>query len=576
MKQMTQSGISRGDAKPAEENRMSFTPRAPRLRVNNKLTLLLVVVGSYVRPVTTSPQGSPETSYQRLTTLFTEWRAFERPSLRDGAPDYSAVAMARKHVELKTWQARLTAIDTTGWTTEQQIDWHLVRAEMHGLDFYIRVLKPWQRDPAFYVTVWPDQSDTPDHEGPTNHTVIEVWQYAFPLSPDAEVRLAVELRMIPPLLQQARANLTGNARDLWLSGTGSVKGQIRDLDNLAQKVGAAPQLAAAIRDARQATVDFVGWLEQQAPSKTGPSGIGSADYTWSLRNVHLVPLTYEDEVAILKRELARAHASLRLEEQRNTGRPQIEPVKNEEEYRRRANASVDKLMKFIKDRDVITVKPNMDPALRPKIGSFVPIEQRNFFAIATHLEPNTLYTHFYHWWDLAQMRDEPHSSPIRRGALLYNIWDHRSEGMATAFEEAMMHAGLYDDNPRAREIVWIMLAQRAARGLGALYAQSNEYTMKQAADFQVQWTPRGWMSPTLDLLGFEQQLYLRQPGYGTSYIIGKYLLDDLLRELSEQKGTQFSLREYYDGINRAGMIPVSLIRWQLTGKADQVRSLTSR
>jgi hypothetical protein len=234
MKQMTQSGISRGDAKPAEENRMSFTPRAPRLRVNNKLTLLLVVVGSYVRPVTTSPQGSPETSYQRLTTLFTEWRAFERPSLRDGAPDYSAVAMARKHVELKTWQARLTAIDTTGWTTEQQIDWHLVRAEMHGLDFYIRVLKPWQRDPAFYVTVWPDQSDTPDHEGPTNHTVIEVWQYAFPLSPDAEVRLAVELRMIPPLLQQARANLTGNARDLWLSGTGSVKSDSRSRQSRAE------------------------------------------------------------------------------------------------------------------------------------------------------------------------------------------------------------------------------------------------------------------------------------------------------------------------------------------------------
>ena len=100
--------------------------------------------------------------------------------------------------------------------------------------------------------------------------------------------------------------------------------------------------------------------------------------------------------------------------------------------------------------------------------------------------------------------------------------------------------------------------------------------MKQAADFQVRWTPRGWMSPTLDLLGFEQQLYLRQPGYGTSYIIGKYLLDDLLREMSELKGTQFSLREYYDGINRAGMIPVSLIRWQLTGKADQIRSLTSR
>src|SRR4026209_1866755 len=105
-------------------------------------------------------------------------------------------------------------------------------------------------------------------------------------------------------------------------------------------------------------------------------------------------------------------------------------------------------MKFVKDRDVITVKPNMDPALRAKIGSFVPIEQRNFFAIATHLEPNTLYTHLYHWCALARVPDEPPRSPIRRGALLYNSWDGRSEGMATAFEEAMMHAGLYDDNPR--------------------------------------------------------------------------------------------------------------------------------
>ena len=536
--------------------------------------MLFIAVVATVTPLRSQAQSSPP-SYSALTSLFTEWRAFERPPMRDGAPDYTAATMARKHADLRTWQARLTAIDTTGWTTEQQIDWHLVRAEMNGLDFCIRVLKPWERDPAFYVTVWPEQSDTPDHEGPTNHAVIEVWKYSFPLDATAEARLAAELRVIPPLLQQARMNLTGNARDLWIAGTGSVKNQLRDLDDLAQKAGGTPAVVAAIREARQATVNFVSWLEQRAPSITGPSGIGKADYTWSLRNVHLVPLTWEDEAAILKRELARAHASLRLEEQRNIGRPQIEPVRNEEEYRRRANASVDKLMAFIKDRDVITVKPNMDPALRTKLGSFVPMEQRNFFAIAMHLEPNTLYTHFYHWWDLAQVRDEPHASPIRRGPLLYNIWDGRSEGMATAFEEAMMHAGLYDDNPRAREIQWIMLAQRAARGLGSLYAQSNEFTMKQAADFQVQWTPRGWMSPTLDLLGFEQQLYLRQPGYGTSYIIGKYLLDDLLREMSEQKGTRFSLREYYDEINRAGLIPVSLIRWQLTGKADQIRSMTS-
>ena len=541
-------------------------------RAAHLVVMLFVGTASYGQvPPTIGAQGSSP-SYSALTRLFTEWRAFERPPLRNGAPDYTAASMARKHAELRSWQSRLNAIDTTGWTTEQQIDWHLVRAEMNGLDFYIRVLKPWERDPAFYVTVWTEQSDTPDHEGPTNHAVIELWKYSFPMDAVAQARLANELRTIPPLLRQARLNLAGNARDLWIAGTGSIKNQIRDLEELGRK---APALNDPVLEARQATMEFASWLDAQAPSKTGSSGIGKADYTWSLRNVYLVPLTWEDEVAILKRELARAHASLRLEEQRNIGRPQIEPVRNEEEYQRRANASVDKLMAFIRDRDVITVKPNMDPALRAKLGSFVPAEQRNFFAIAMHLEPNTLYTHFYHWWDLAQVRDEPHESPIRRGPLLYNIWDGRSEGMATAFEEAMMHAGLYDDNPRAREIQWIMLAQRAARGLGSLYAQSNEFTMKQAADFQVQWTPRGWMSPTLDLLGFEQQLYLRQPGYGTSYIIGKYLLDDLLREMSEQKGTRFSLREYYDEINRAALIPVSLIRWQLTGKADQIRSMTS-
>ena len=96
------------------------------------------------------------------------------------------------------------------------------------------------------------------------------------------------------------------------------------------------------------------------------------------------------------------------------------------------------------------MRANMGPALREQIGHWEPAETRNFFSIATHHEPLTLYTHFYHWWDLARMRDEPHPSPIRRGALLYNIWDNRAEGMATAMEEFMLHAGLFDDSPRTR------------------------------------------------------------------------------------------------------------------------------
>ena len=535
-------------------------------------TLLTGAVGS-----AGAKEGAVQDNYPELVKLFTDWRAFEQPPPRDGAPDYTAATFARRHDELKRFRDRLAAIDPSAWPVAQQVDYHVVRAEVNGLDFYIDVLKPWARDPAFYSSIYTEQSDTPAHEGPENHASIDLWTYSFPLDTSAQARLVGELRTIAPLLAQARLNLTGNARELWIVGTGTLRKQVTDLEALEQKTAnAGPELERAIRDAHQATVDFVAWLDQQAPSKTGPSGIGREAYTWSLRNVHLVPMTWEDEVTLLKRELARAHASLRLEEQRNRGLPELKPVTSPEEYQQRSNAAITKYMAFLKDKDVIEIKPYMDPALRERIGEYAPEATRNFFGIASHLEPMTLFTHFYHWWDLAQMREQPHPSPIRRGPLLYNIWDSRAEGMATAMEEMMLHAGYYDDNPRAREIVWIMLAQRAARGLGSLYAHANIFTMKEAKDFQVEWTPRGWMHPELDLLGFEQQLYLRQPGYGTCYVTGKYLLDELMKDYSHRLGNEFTLRRYFDDVNAAGVIPVSLVRWQLTGKDDEIRALTAR
>jgi len=507
------------------------------------------------------------TGYDQLLQLFRDWRAFERPPFVDGAPDYTAATFARRHRELGVWRERLATIDTDGWPVEQRIDHALLRAEMNGLDFYIRVLQPWARDPAFYQTVWNDQSDTPAHEGSEHHGIIEVWTYEFPLSGAAAAKLAAELAIVPPLLAQAEGNLTGNARDLWITGAGTMRAQLDSLDALAKKTAdSGPALQQAIGAARAATLRYVDWLDNQAPSKTGPSGIGKEHYTWSLRYVHLVPMTWEEEVDLLKRELARSHAALKLEEARNQGLPPLPVIGTPEEYERRANDAVTRFIEFLRRRDLYPMRDSMDLALRAQMGEFVPLETRNFFAIATHYEPLTLYTHFYHWWDLARMRDEPHPSPIRRGALLYNIWDSRAEGMATAMEEFMLHAGLFDDSPRTREIVWIMLAQRAARGLASLYAHANEFDLQQAKAFQVAWTPRGWMRPDLDLLGFEQQLYLRQPGYGTSYVTGKYLLEDLMRELAHAQGDRFTLKQYFDDVNGVGMIPVSMIRWQLTGK----------
>ncbi|MEX2661312.1 MAG: DUF885 family protein [Vicinamibacterales bacterium] len=508
-------------------------------------------------------------TYQDLVSLFEEFVAFERPPLRGGAPDYTRPTLAAKQRTLKSFQSRLKALDPSAWTVDQQVDHALVGALMNGLDFDLRVLRPWERDPAYYQSIWTAQSDTPAHEGPTHHGVIELWTYAFPLSPADQSKLAAALLAVPPLLTQARGNLTGNARDLWITGTGTMAGQVTNLDALAKRVpDATVDLRSAIRAARAATAGFVTWLEQQAPSKTGPSGIGKDDYNWNLKNVHLVPMTWDDEVALLRRELARAHASLKLEEHRNRALPPLTAAATPEAFLERANAAVTKYMAFLKDQDILTVQDYLEPALREHIGGFVPLERRNFFGIASHYEPMTLFAHFYHWFDHAWMKRAPHLSPIRRGATLFNVWDSRAEGMATAMEELILHAGYYDDNPRAREIVWIMLAQRAARGLASLYAQANEFDIKQAKDFQVEWTPRGWMRPDLDLLGFEQQLYLRQPGYGTSYVTGKYLIDELIKDRARQLGDRFTLRGFFDEFNAAGVIPVSLIRRQLAGAKD--------
>ena len=513
---------------------------------------------------------SSSKDYGSLVDLFYEWREFENPPLLNGAPNYTKNSFNKRHVEFKKLRARLKKIDVSGWEKAQKIDFEVVLAEMNGYDFNYRVLRPWQRDPAFYQTIWTYQSDVPAHEGPTNHAVLELWTYSFPLTKQEKERLTKELLVIPPLLKQARKNLTGNAKDLWVAGIKNLEKQEKVLVGLQKKINnKTPALVAAIEKAKQETSFFVAWLKKEAPKKTGPSGVGKENYTWYQQNVHLLPFTWEEEVALLEKELARAWASLVLEEQKNRSLPPMVAASSSEEFDKMAEEGVKRLMSFLEEKEIMPIKKNMEPALREHMGSFVREEDRNFFLIGMHYDPVPLYSHFYHWFDLAEIRDNPHKSPIRRGPLLYNIFDSKSEGIATGVEEIFMHAGLYEDSPRSKEIVWIMLAQRAARGLGSLYAHANMMTMEEAGRVHVRWTPRGWMETEPHLLRFEQHLYLRQPGYGTCYITGKNIVEKLLAEYAEQKeaaGEPFIMKDFFKEFNSAGNIPVELVRWEMINK----------
>ncbi|NIR50167.1 DUF885 domain-containing protein [candidate division KSB1 bacterium] len=551
-------------------------PDSPWSIFRKVVILVIILISTAAWAQTTTQENNKEgNSYEDLVEIFKDWREFQKPTLVDGIPDYTADAMAKQHRELTEYRQRLAAVDTSGWSVSQRVDYLLIWAEMNGLDFDHRVHRPWARNPAFYTMIWPSQSDVPRREGPVLHGTIELWQYEFPLTPERAADLTEQLRTVPKIFEQAKGNLVENARDLWLGGVRRMKRQNQDLDALARRVaGTNGELDSAIQQAREATDEFVAWLEAEAPSKTGPSGVGKENYNWYLKNVYLLPYTWEEEVTIMRRELARAHASLRLEEHHNRELPPLTPIASAEEYDNRLNAAVTEFMQFLKEEEIVTVKDYMDPALRAKIGSFTPPDEyRHFFAKINLRDPVVMRTHFYHWIELARMKHEPHPSPIRRVPLLYNIFAFRAEGLATAMEEMMMHAGLFDDRPRARELIWILVAQRAARALGGLYMHSNDWTMQQAVDFACEWTPRGWLEKDGALVWFEQDLYLKQPGYGTSYITGKVEIENLMSERARQLGDDFTLKRFMDEVNSAGVIPLSLVRWQLTGKDDEITHL---
>ncbi len=125
-------------------------------------------------------QPLPAPATRRLVTLFEQWRGFERPVMHGNVADYSSAAIGVKAAALPEWHGRLAAIDTRGWPINQLTDYKLVAAEMDGLDFQLHVLRPWARDPAFYVTVWPTRTDVPAREAPAAYPEIELYRYRSP------------------------------------------------------------------------------------------------------------------------------------------------------------------------------------------------------------------------------------------------------------------------------------------------------------------------------------------------------------------------------------------------------------
>ena len=103
-------------------------------------------------------------------------------------------------------------------------------------------------------------------------------------------------------------------------------------------------------------------------------------------------------------------------------------------------------------------------------------------------------------------------------------------------------------------------------------------TMEEAGKIHSEYTPRGWMKTEKELLIFEQHLYLRQPGYGTSYITGKYLFENALAEYSRinEKDPNSNLKNFFKNLIDLGNIPMTLFHWELNNDPSILNDIIPR
>ncbi len=539
------------------------------------ICVIALVLGCTLAMAQDAPRPAGN-DYDSLIALFREFRELAPPRVEDGVPDYTPAAMTERAALLKGFQQRLAAIDDSQWPVSERVDYMLVLAEMRGLEFQHRVSRPWQRDPAFYST-------THLGFGPKIHGAMAIPK--LPLSAEDAASYRSKLAAVPKILEQARSNLTDARGDLARLAIVQKKIERNVYDQLARDLARSnPPLRREAVRARDATDKFLAWLEQTHANLPAHGGIGREEYDWYLKHVLLFPYTWEEMRVIAQREYERSLTFLKIEEHRHHGAPMIEPATTLEEFeRRRAEADAD-LLRFLRDEQIMTVSDwlvppvgegpyvlptDRDPANK---GPFAEPIKRHFFRETEDRDPRPLRAHNVPGHLLDQLSTQRDERPIRGQSLLYFIGGTRAEGWAFYLEEFIQQAGFLDNRPATREINYILQTKRAARVLPELMLQANLWTYDEALQSLTSRTPY-WMGANDSIARFDLELYLRQPGYGIGYYIGKVQLEALLAERAAELGRNFDLKKFHDEFLAAGVIPISLIRWEMTGKADQVQTM---
>jgi hypothetical protein len=191
-----------------------------------------------------------------------------------------------------------------------------------------------------------------------------------------------------------------------------------------------------------------------------------------------------------------------------------------------------------------------------------PSPRLGYFGRANARDPRPDLTHEGvpgHFFQLAL--SAAHPDPIRR-----HYYDSgANEGLGFYAEEMMMGAGLYQDSPRSREIVWGFARLRAARVTVDVQLALGRFTLAEAARFLAERAPMDEKTARAEAASFATN-----PGQAMTYDIGKLQIERFLAESRQLQGDRFDLRRFHDALWLNGNVPIALQRWEALGLSDDV------
>jgi len=549
-------------------------------------TIALILVALQLDlPVRLFAQGPKESAdpLQSFAREFWQWRAATQPFSTDDIPrierpggmrDWSRAAVEHQREQIRHFEERWKSLAARVKTPAWQVDYQLMGSALARVKWELELNPRWRRDPNFYV----EQSLT---------AVTEALTVPPPFDEARSRELLTRIRNIPQIVRDGETNLENPPAPfakVAIEALADVREKLAGMTHCLAPVSTLEpaELAAALAEAGTALEEYRSWLQKKLPESPQHTEVGREAYNFFLKKVALLPYTPEQLLEMSSQEWARTVAFETFEEIRDRDVPQLKIAPDTETWIRKAAADELAIREFLAARNIVTVPPGVRHyTLRPMpeylraLAAFgetddfsgpsrlnqdctryvePPSENMGFFWRATAQDSRPITVHEGvpgHYFQLALSWRNP--DPIRR-----HYYDSgANEGIAFYAEEMMLQAGLFDDSPRTREIIYRFMRLRALRVEVDVKLAIGLFTLEQAAEYLENRVPMDRQTARAEAIMFSTT-----PGQAISYQIGKIQIMELLAEARRKQKEQFNLRNFHDFVWTNGNVPIVLQRME--------------